>query len=164
MALSKIDTAGLAADAVDNTILDLADTFAFTGTITGVSPLVNTDAVTSEGGAVTSNISQGLVKSYMALNGQGTISVRGSFNATSLTDAGTGEYIYSFVNNMQNNEYVPNTECQWDENDDNKVAYSCVRKAGSALETGQTAIGTGYAYTNMLDVLRAFGQVVGDLA
>ena len=120
--------------------------------------------VYSDGGASTTSLQQGLVKSYMALNGQGTISVRGSFNATSLTDAGTGEYIYSFVNNMQNNEYVPNTECQWDENDDNKVAFSCVRKAGSALDTGQTAIGVGYAYTNMLDVLRAFGQVVGDLA
>ena len=35
MAISKIDTAGLAADAVDNTILDLASNFAFTGTITG---------------------------------------------------------------------------------------------------------------------------------
>ena len=35
MALSKIDTAGLAADAVDNTILDLAGNYAFTGTVTG---------------------------------------------------------------------------------------------------------------------------------
>ncbi len=35
MALSKIDTPALAADAVDNTILDLASNFAFTGTITG---------------------------------------------------------------------------------------------------------------------------------
>ena len=120
--------------------------------------------VTSEGGAATQSLQQGLVKSYMALNGQGTISVRGSFNATSLTDAGTGEYQYSFVNNMQNNEYVPNTELQWDENDDNKVAFSCVRKAGSSLETNQLGIGTGYAFTNMLDALRVFGQVIGDLA
>ena len=120
--------------------------------------------VTGEGNSTTTNLQQGLVKSYMALNGQGTISVRGSFNATSLTDAGEGEYIYSFVNNMQNNEYVPNTECQWDENDDNKVSISCVRKAGSALDTGQTAIGVGSGTTSMLDALRAFGQVVGDLA
>ena len=37
MPFNKIDTAGLQADAVDNTILDLADNFAFTGTITGAS-------------------------------------------------------------------------------------------------------------------------------
>lgn len=39
MALSKIDTAGLAADAVDNTILDLADDYALTGnnTLSGLT-------------------------------------------------------------------------------------------------------------------------------
>lgn len=35
MALTKIRTGGITADAVDNTILDLADTFAFTGTVSG---------------------------------------------------------------------------------------------------------------------------------
>ena len=33
--VSKIKTASITADAVDNTILDLADNFAFTGTVTG---------------------------------------------------------------------------------------------------------------------------------
>ena len=37
MPFNKIDTSALQADAVDNTILDLADNFAFTGTITGAS-------------------------------------------------------------------------------------------------------------------------------
>ena len=36
MALSVIKTASIAADAVDNTILDLSDNYAFTGTITGI--------------------------------------------------------------------------------------------------------------------------------
>ena len=35
MALTKVRTGGITADAVDNTILDLADDFAFTGTISG---------------------------------------------------------------------------------------------------------------------------------
>ena len=35
MPISKIDTAALAADAVDNTILDLAANFSFSGTISG---------------------------------------------------------------------------------------------------------------------------------
>jgi hypothetical protein len=35
MPFTKIDTAGLQADAVDNTILDLASNFAFSGTVTG---------------------------------------------------------------------------------------------------------------------------------
>jgi len=39
MAISKIDTAGLAADAVDNTILDLAGNYSFTGTVSGAGDL-----------------------------------------------------------------------------------------------------------------------------
>ena len=35
MALTKVNTGGLAADAVDNTILKLDDAFAFTGTVSG---------------------------------------------------------------------------------------------------------------------------------
>ena len=35
MALTKVRTGGITADAVDNTILDLADTYAFTGTVSG---------------------------------------------------------------------------------------------------------------------------------
>ena len=62
-------------------------------TLTGVTT-AGSISVTGEGNSTTTNLQQGLVKSYMALNGQGTISVRGSLNATSLTDAGTGEYQY----------------------------------------------------------------------
>ena len=35
MPISKIDTPALKADAVDNTILDLASNYAFTGTVSG---------------------------------------------------------------------------------------------------------------------------------
>ena len=49
MALSKIDTAGLAASAVDNTILDLAANYAFTGTVSGAGSmaLVHSETATS---------------------------------------------------------------------------------------------------------------------
>ena len=58
MALSKIDTSGLAADAVDNTILDLAGNYAFTGTITGAGAAGYTKtAQTTTNGAATYTIS-----------------------------------------------------------------------------------------------------------
>jgi hypothetical protein len=58
MALSKIDTAGLAADAVDNTILDLAGNYAFTGTVTGAGAAGYTKtAQTTTSGAATYSIS-----------------------------------------------------------------------------------------------------------
>ena len=37
MALSKIDTPALVADSVGNTILDLSENYAFTGTVSGTS-------------------------------------------------------------------------------------------------------------------------------
>ena len=49
MALIKVQSEGV----------NLSDTFAFTGTVTGAgltSPFANTVAVTSEGGAVTTNL------------------------------------------------------------------------------------------------------------
>jgi len=46
IASGAVDTAQLAADAVDNTILDLTDDFAFTGTVSGAGGLVLLNTVT----------------------------------------------------------------------------------------------------------------------
>ena len=120
--------------------------------------------VTSEGGSATMQLQQGVIKSWINFNGQSTVAVRESFNAASLTDNGEGEYQYSYVNSMADGNYAPMTDNQWDENDDNKLAFSGVRKAGSSLETNQLGIGAANTSTTLLDVLRFFGQVVGDLA
>jgi len=53
MAISKVDTGGMAADAVDNTILKLDDAYAFTGTITGTAMvLLNTTTISSNTASV----------------------------------------------------------------------------------------------------------------
>jgi hypothetical protein len=39
-------------------------------------------------------------------NGSGTVATEDSFNATSLTDNGTGDYTVDIVNDMGNAEYV----------------------------------------------------------
>ena len=40
-------------------------------------------AVTAEGGTVTTNLQQGLIKSWVNMNGSGTIANRDSFNTSS---------------------------------------------------------------------------------
>ena len=57
---------------------------------------------TSEGGAVTTSVQQGLAKAWYKLNGSGTISVYDSFNIASFTDNGTGDYSGTFTNAMAN--------------------------------------------------------------
>lgn len=61
--------------------------------------------VTSSGSTgKTTNLQQGLAKSWANLNGTGTISLDGSFNVTTATDVGTGVYTFNFTNNMSNTE------------------------------------------------------------
>ena len=100
MALSKIIAEGV----------DLNDTFAFTGTVTGAgltSPFGNTVAVTSEGGAVTTNLAQGLAKSWNNINGSFT--VQDSFNVASCVDEGgvaPNTYTINVTNSMANTTYM----------------------------------------------------------
>jgi len=58
--------------------------------------------VVGEGGSTTTNLQQGLCKMWIRLNGTGTIAIDDSFNVGSATDIGTGNYDFTFSNNMNN--------------------------------------------------------------
>lgn len=55
--------------------------------------------VTGEGNSTTTNLQQGLCKSWMAFNGVAATAYD-SFNVSSITDVGTGDYLFSFTNNF----------------------------------------------------------------
>ena len=61
--------------------------------------------VTSEGGAATQSLQQGLAKAWQNLNGS-TFGLRDSFNTSTATDVSTGNYNFSFTNNMSNDDYT----------------------------------------------------------
>ena len=61
--------------------------------------------ITSENGAATMQLQQGLAKAWVNFNGTGTIAARDSFNVASLTDNGTGNHDMNFTNNMSNSDY-----------------------------------------------------------
>ena len=54
-------------------------------------------------GSNNTNLQQGLAKSF--LRGSGSASLQHSFNIASGTDNGTGDYTYTFINNMNQSEY-----------------------------------------------------------
>ena len=60
--------------------------------------------VGSEGGSATTNLAQGLAKAFIRFNA-GT-SINDSFNVASLSDDGTGNYHYTFTNNMSDANYT----------------------------------------------------------
>ena len=58
--------------------------------------------VKSEGGAATTSVQQGLIKAFMDLDGQSTISLNDSFNIASVTDNDTGIYSPAVTNVFAN--------------------------------------------------------------
>lgn len=56
----------------------------------------------SEGGAATTSVQQGLCKQWINFKGTGTLSIRDSFNTSSINDQGTGKYLVTIANNMNN--------------------------------------------------------------
>jgi len=67
--------------------------------------------ITSEGGAATMQLQQGLAKAWV----QGTLSavISDAENISSGTDNGVGDYTYAFTNNMGNNNYAIIVSTQW---------------------------------------------------
>ncbi len=64
-----------------------------------------TDASSNNSTAM-STINQGTVKAWVQFNGTGTIAARDSFNHSSLTDGGTGQYRNTITSAMGNDDYV----------------------------------------------------------
>ena len=52
-------------------------------------------------------INQGRAKAWVNFNGTGTVAIRNSFNVSSITDNGTGDYTVNFATAMANTSYVP---------------------------------------------------------
>jgi len=77
--------------------------------VTGVHTVGNNAVYTSDGGAVTQNLVQGLAKSWINFVGTGTISISDSLNFSSINDEDTGQYGLTFTNNMGNADYSIDT-------------------------------------------------------
>jgi len=61
--------------------------------------------LTGEGGAATTDVTQGLGKSWVNWNGTSTAAIRDSLNHSSLTDNGTGDYTITIASAMSNVGY-----------------------------------------------------------
>ena len=75
--------------------------------------LTTSDSVKSgtEKSIDTSYLFNGVAKSWLNLDGTGTIAIDDSFNCASVTDDGTGDYDPFFTSNMSNTEYSASGTC-----------------------------------------------------
>ena len=109
MALTKVKGSGVEG------ITNLSNATFLSVNASEVATLLTTAVINSEGGAVTTNIAQGLAKVWVVFDapttssGQ-TITITDSFNMTSSTDNGTGQIMLVFANDMANDDYVINIQ------------------------------------------------------
>ena len=97
MTLTKVQAEGI----------NLADTFAFSGTVSGAglaSPFPTNTTSTSEGGATTTNICQGLAKLWVRYESS---AIQDSLNVSSISDLGTvnDNLVISFTNNFDDKDH-----------------------------------------------------------
>jgi len=74
-----------------------------TDNLTGKTSAGNV-TITSEGGAATQSLQQGVAKAWNNFNGTGTIATRDSFNISGMTDVSTGQTKHSFANPMNTSD------------------------------------------------------------
>ena len=126
-------------------------------TITGVTT-AGSIAVTGEGNSTTTNLQQGLAKSWCYISANGN-TLSDSLNTASVADNGTGSYQANFTNNMNNvlfsqaitsGSYANSMNCEGSTSD---CATSQFRIRGA--NGNETAA---------VDIPNVYGLIHGDLA
>ena len=122
-------------------------------TITGVTT-AGSIAVTGEGNSTTTNLQQGLAKSWNQCVGDGA-TINDSLNVGSITDTATGRININLTNNMSNDDY----SMVGSQGDDGR-AQNCYSPSTSEYE----AMTTLTSNQNAVDVALNCSSILGDLA
>ena len=129
-------------------------------TISGIGSGGFTGSVASDGGAVTTDLQQGLGKVWASFDGSsGTEVFLDSFNCSTITDHGTGDHTVTYTNSMSNDDYAHPFHFG------GTSGQGMVRTGGRGVNTGNIGIvGTNGAQTSAQDVTASGVAVLGDLA
>ena len=148
MALSKIQAESV----------NLADDFAFTGTVTGAGDVIDASTtVPSEGGSATTNLVQGLAKYWVTFSMVTVSQVHDSLNHSSFTDVNNGHANISFVNSFSNTNYSGAGMSV-------QTANVCWRNYSSEYLTGSNVVITQDHNANGIDEDKIGVHLMGDLA
>jgi hypothetical protein len=78
------------------------------------------------------NAIQGSARAWVNFNGTGTVAIRASYNVSSITDNGAGDYTVNFTNAMPNTNYSAVASC------DLTVAFTAIVVPTTCLTTKTT--------------------------
>ena len=104
-----------------DTIVDKAGTSGPSLPNTTTIKISNTSTCVSQGGAVTSNLATAMIKAW--LSGGNGAEVSKGFNVASGTDNGTGDYSYTYTNNLSSSE-ISGAGVSTDNSDQNLTIHS----------------------------------------
>ena len=125
-------------------------------TLTGTST-AGSIAVTGEGNSTTTNLQQGLAKSWASIVQGTSHTLNDSLNVGSITDAGSGETAVNFSNNMSNSNWCASVTCG-DENN-RRGTYNANNTTRLKIEVYAVS-----SNTSAEDSDHVCGSVHGDLA
>jgi hypothetical protein len=85
----------------------------------------------------TANVING-AKAWVNFNGTGTVAIRASYNVSSITDNGTGEYTVNFTNALTDANYVINVNANMSYGAANIASPGLNTQGGGASESAPT--------------------------
>jgi len=135
-------------------------------TITGVTT-AGSVAVTGEGGSTTTNLQQGLAKSWATLDADAsTVVAFDSFNVASVQDDAAGKYGITYTNNMNNSNYLSNGACSYHSASSDFDRYITGAQVGGSIDARRTTSENKFGYydSSHVDTFVAGSSVHGDLA
>tara|TARA_B100001778_G_scaffold303020_1_gene280076 strand:+ start:481 stop:978 length:498 start_codon:yes stop_codon:yes gene_type:complete len=102
--------------------------------VTGVHTVGTNAVATSDGGAATTSIVQGLAKVWSKSDGTQSAGSMGqdTFNVTSFTDSGTGRHVITIANDMNSVHYSYTSMARQDGSDDRAIIVSQEEDSGTA--------------------------------
>ena len=129
----------------------MAVTISGSGTITGISVggipdgVVDTDVLAANAvtfGKIGTTEQGQLCKAWVNFNGTGTVAIRASYNVSSITDNGTGDYTVNFTTALPDANYAPVFGCQADQvsTTNNGNVYGEVARFSSALQASSARL------------------------
>jgi len=158
MALTKVKGSGVEG------ITNLSNATFLSVNASEVATLLTTAVINSEGGAVTTNIAQGLCKAWINFTGISTTAARDSLNISGLTDTSAGKTTaITFSNNMGSINYSGS----YFQNGTTSGVYSQFNNhyAGGFGSRTTSSFGVAsYEGTGYADVFNNDALIIGDLA
>jgi hypothetical protein len=133
-----------------------------TGAPTGPTAAVGTNTTQLATTAFTQNAvagAKGVAKAWVNFNGTGTVAILDSYNVSSITDNGTGDYTVNFTSALANANYAVVGAAEVDSGFPNEIRVVGVRNGGRA--TGSVRVKTGMPGSKYIDCPGVFIAIFG---